>query len=193
MRFDFSGNVQVYIHLGNTSDETIQKLRDLGATVEVTNSDRNVVQAWAPITALDDIAALDVVQEITSPDYAETKAGSVITVGDGIHRADLVRTFSGVTDRGVKVGVISDGVDARRTAQASGDLPSSIEIDPHRSGSGDEGTALLEIVHDLQQRRAGIFRPRYIPGNGRIHPLAGQRRLQWRGRRRHRGRLRLLP
>ena len=149
VRFDFSGNVQVYIHLGNTSDETIQKLRDLGATVEVTNSDRNVVQAWAPITALDDIAALDVVQEITSPDYAETKAGSVITVGDGIHRADLVRTFSGVTGRGVKVGVISDGVDARRTAQASGDLPSSIEIDPHRSGSGDEGTALLEIVHDL--------------------------------------------
>ena len=49
----------------------------------------------------------------------------------------------------MKVGVISDGVDARRTAQAIGDLPSNIDIDPNLPGSGDEGTALLEIVHDF--------------------------------------------
>jgi subtilisin family serine protease len=34
-------------------------------------------------------------------------------------------------------------------AQASGDLPAGIEIDAARPGSGDEGTAMLEIVHDL--------------------------------------------
>ena len=109
----------------------------------------NVVQAWVPISALDQIAELDVVQEITPPDYGETKAGSVNTEGDGIHRADLVRAFSGLTGRGVKVGVISDGVDSWTTSRSRGDLPSSIEINPDNDGSGDEGTALLEIIHDL--------------------------------------------
>ena len=39
VRFDSSGNVQVYIHLENTDESTLQQLRDLGATVEVFNSD----------------------------------------------------------------------------------------------------------------------------------------------------------
>ena len=48
----------------------------------------------------------------------------------------------------MKVGVISDGVDSRAIAQATGDLPGTITIQTHL-GSGDEGTAMLEIVHDL--------------------------------------------
>ena len=149
VRFDSSGNVQVYIHLENTDDETLRQLRDLGATVEITNTDWDVLQAWVPIAALDQIAALDAVQEITPPDYAETKAGRVNSQGGAIHRADLVRQLSGLSGRGVKVGVISGGVDARHTAQVSGDLPRNVEIDPDRRGNGEEGTALLEIVHDL--------------------------------------------
>ena len=149
VRFDSSGNVQVYIHLENTDDATLQQLRGLGADVEITNSDVNVVQAWVPTTALDDIAALDAVEEITPPDYGQTKAGRVNTEGDGIHRAGLVRTFSGLTGKGVRVGVISDGVDSASSARASRDLPSKLEINPFYRGSGDEGTALLEIIHDL--------------------------------------------
>ena len=149
VRFDSSGNVQVYIHLENTDDDTLQELRDLGADIEIANSDANVVQAWVLTQALADIAALDAVREITAPDYGQTKAGRIVTEGDGIHRADLVRAFSGLSGRGVKVGAISDGVDARGTAQSSNDLPDSIEIDPDNPGSDDEGTALLEIIHDL--------------------------------------------
>ena len=149
VRFDSSGNVQVYIYLENTDDDTLQQIRNLGADVEVVNSDWNVVQAWVPISALEDIAAMDAVKEVTPPDYAVAKAGRVNTKGDAIHRADLVRTFSGISGSGVKVGVISDGVDAWRTSQSSNDLPDSIEVDPNSPGSGDEGTALLEIVHDI--------------------------------------------
>ena len=149
VRFDSSGNVQVYIHLENTNEATLQQLRALGATIEITNSDWNIVQAWVPPSALEALAALDAVKEITPPDYGETKAGRVNTEGDGIHRADLVRAFSGLSGRGVKVGVISNGVDAWRTARSSRDLPSTIEINPDKDGRGDEGTALLEIIHDL--------------------------------------------
>ena len=168
VRFDSSGNVQVYIHLENTDDETLRQLRDPGATIEITNTDWVVLQAWVPIAALDQIAALDTVQEITPPDYAETKTGSINTEGDAIHHADLVRELSGLSGRGVKVGVISGGVDARHTAQASGDLPSDIEIDPDRRGNGEEGTALLEIVHDLAPDASLAFPP--------LGPLWGLRR-----------------
>ena len=78
-----------------------------------------------------------------------TKAGSVTSEGDAMHRADLVRAFSGLTGEGVKVGVISDGVDSWTSSRSRGDLPRSIEINPGNNGSGDEGTALLEIIHDL--------------------------------------------
>ena len=67
VRFDSSGNVQVYIHLENTDDETLRQLRDPGTTIEITNTDWVVLQAWVPIAALDQIAALDTVQEITPP------------------------------------------------------------------------------------------------------------------------------
>ena len=45
VRFDDSGNVQVYIHLKETSDEVLQEIRGLGATIEIANSDWNIVQA----------------------------------------------------------------------------------------------------------------------------------------------------
>ena len=157
VRFDSSGNVQVYIHLENNADETLQAIRDLGATIEVTNTDWDVLQAWVPIAALDQIAALDAVQEITPPDYGVTKTGSVNTEGDGIHRANLVRAFSGLTGKGVRVGVISNGEDAWRTSHSRGDLPSSLEINPDLEGEGHEGTALLEIIHDLAPDAALAF------------------------------------
>ena len=149
VRFDSSGNVQVYIHLENTDADTLQELRDLGADIEITNSDVKIVQGWVPTGALDDIGALDAVDEITAPDYGQTKTGRVNSGGDRIHRADLVRAFSGLTGRGVKVGVISNGVDSWTSARSSQDLPSTIEINPDNEGSDDEGTALLEIIHDL--------------------------------------------
>jgi hypothetical protein len=63
--------------------------------------------------------------------------------------ADLVQS-QGVTGTGVKVGVMSDGVQSLATLQAAGDLPAVTVL----SGQGgpptrDEGTAMLEIVHDL--------------------------------------------
>src|SRR5262249_43619449 len=64
-------------------------------------------------------------------------------------RADLVRA-QGLDGSGVVVGVISDGIDNLRAAQQSGDLPDvNVPNGGCRRGSGDEGTALLEIVHDV--------------------------------------------
>jgi hypothetical protein len=68
--------------------------------------------------------------------------------GDLAHRADQARRVYGHTGAGVKVCVLSDGVDSLESLQASGDLP-PITIVPNAAGSGDEGSAMLEIIHDL--------------------------------------------
>jgi len=82
---------------------------------------------------------------------AETPITNVVNVsqGDTAHRADLARSTFGVTGTGMRVGVLSNGVSSLATRQASGDLPPVVTVLPGQAGSGDEGTAILEIVHDL--------------------------------------------
>lgn len=69
--------------------------------------------------------------------------------GDVAHRTAQARALFGVDGSGVKVGVISDSVEALGALQSSGDLP-AVTVLPGQAGSGNsEGTAMLEIVHDL--------------------------------------------
>ena len=77
-------------------------------------------------------------------------AVSAVNVSEGrtTHRATQVVTTLGYTGAGVKVGVISNGVASLPVVQASGDL-GAVKVLPGQAGSGDEGTAMLEIVHDL--------------------------------------------
>ncbi|MEU4625026.1 S8 family serine peptidase [Actinoplanes sp. NPDC023801] len=75
--------------------------------------------------------------------------GSVVSEGDRTHAADTARTRYKVTGTGVKICALSDGVDSLADSQASGDLPADVEILPGQEGDGDEGTAMLEILHDL--------------------------------------------
>ena len=45
--------------------------------------------------------------------------------------------------------MLSDGVDSLAASIATGELPADVEVLPGQAGDGDEGTAMLEIVHDL--------------------------------------------
>ena len=149
VRFDRWGNVEVYIHLASTDEESLQQVRDAVELVEIEGPEYGLFQAWVDPKNLKVVADLDAVKRITPPDYGHTERGTKVTEGDAVHRANLVRAFSGLTGEGVKVGVVSDGVDAWGDARASSDLPSKIEINPNQRGDGEEGTALLEIIHDI--------------------------------------------
>ena len=148
IRLDAQRNVQVYIHLTNVSAAIEGRLRNLGCRAETSNADLKIVQGWLSRENLNRVCALDEVTTVRCPDYGTLNAGSVTTEGDGILNADQVRAL-GIDGTGVKVGIISDGVTSRQAAIDSGDLPSTIEIVPGMAGVGDEGTAMLEIVHDL--------------------------------------------
>ena len=91
------------------------------------------------------------------------------TQGDAIVRADWLRQSFGVTGPGCSVGVISNGVVGLADAQAAGELP-DVDIqtcvpppnffqdnDPTQSPAGAEGTAMLEIVHDIAPGATLLF------------------------------------
>ena len=154
IHLDDEGNIQSYVYTEGSAGEARRALENLGARIEIVNEEWGVVQAWIPYDRIDRVAELESVKRIETPDYGFTNAGAVTTEGDSILRANQVREELGFTGSGIKVGVISDGVVSRASAQASGDLPASIQINPDLPGgdehfTGDEGTAMLEIIHDI--------------------------------------------
>lgn len=77
-----------------------------------------------------------------------TGQGSRSSEGDVAHRANSARGTFNIDGTGIKIGVLSDGVTNLAASQAAGDL-GPVTVLPGQAGSGDEGTAMLEIVHDL--------------------------------------------
>ncbi|MBN2313206.1 MAG: S8 family serine peptidase [Sedimentisphaerales bacterium] len=143
------GRVYVYISFHRNSDESI--FDPFG--VNITHSDTNnpLVAAWVQVKDLESIAALDSVRTIRTVLPPITRTGSILTEGDEVHRSSDVRSIFSQQGAGIKVGIVSDSVDNRADAQAIGDLPADgagLTV-LHDVEGDDEGTAMLEIVHDM--------------------------------------------
>jgi len=152
VRIDDAGAIQVYVHVEEVSEGAVAALEAAGLDVEAPCPTMRLLQGWVSYASLDDLAAVGGVRSITLPSYAVTRTGSVNTEGDAILNADDVRSrfdALGIDGSGITVGVISDGIEHAANVQATGDLPEEIAADEDHLGSGDEGTAMLEIIHDL--------------------------------------------
>lgn len=152
-RVDASGALQVYVSTDPNQPAGLDALRAAGLRVELALEENRWVQGWIHPAALDTLAVLPVVTRVRLPDYGRTAAGPVVTEGDALLRADDVRAMGApgpYNGSGIRVGVISDGVTTRAAAIAAGNLPAGgIVVNPAQPGNGDEGTAMLEIIHDL--------------------------------------------
>ncbi len=131
------------------SDDLLDYIDSLGGAV-VNNFPRyRAIRAFLPVSQLEALAGRDDVTFIRpARDPLLHKVNT--SEGDVAHRADDARTAFSVDGTGVKVGVLSDSVDALASLQSSGDLP-AVTVLPGQSGNpgSSEGTALLEIVFDL--------------------------------------------
>ncbi|MHB2150611.1 S8 family peptidase [Calditrichota bacterium LG25] len=78
----------------------------------------------------------------------QTHVGLETTEGDIQLYAQLAREQKNVDGTGVKVGVISDGVQGYTESQSSGDL-GMVSILPGHDKQGMEGRAMMEIIYDL--------------------------------------------
>ncbi|MCP3870685.1 MAG: hypothetical protein GY703_21855 [Gammaproteobacteria bacterium] len=160
VRIDSGGRLQVYLYVTALGKKELEALETLGFEVEVINLKLSMVQGKVPVDRLYDLAGLVFVSRVTTPRYGVPRTGSVSTEGVAIHLADQLHA-RGIDGTGVKVGVISDGVNSRDEAVATGDLPQDVvvfgsceESAPDgpscvRGSTCNEGTAILEIVHDI--------------------------------------------
>ena len=97
--------------------------------------------------------------DLVTSNSATTNAGSVDSEGDHALGADRARKFYGTDGTGVTVCVLSDSDDFKELSIASGDLPPDTFTVPGqdgRPGTG-EGTAMMEIVHDLAPGAKIVF------------------------------------
>jgi hypothetical protein len=154
MHVNASGDVQVYIYIHSWGDYEQGLLVELGASIDIVNEELKIVQAWLPFDEIEKASEFEFITRISLPSYGETQAGSVQTRGDAILNANDVRAL-GYDGSGVKVGVISGGVVGLSAAQLSGDLPQVTVI--QTAVDDAEGTAMLEIVHDISPNAELIF------------------------------------
>src|SRR3989337_1884414 len=163
VKVDKSGNIQTYIYMENMDQENISKLESMNVKIEIVNSKYNLIQAWVPFDEVEEVASLNFVKKITPPSYGILRTGSVNSEGDGVMGSDDVRRELGFDGTGVRVGVISDGVDSIESSNATGDLPDRDNIIIGNQGKGDEGTALLEIIHDIAPGSELAFSSAFSP------------------------------
>ncbi|MCZ6544859.1 MAG: S8 family serine peptidase, partial [Chloroflexi bacterium] len=134
------------------SGPSLASLERLGIAVERQRAALGRAQYRVPPAALGELAVLPGVRFVLSPTYAVSLTGSLTTSGDDLLGAAAVRANRGFDGSGVRIGVISDGIRGLAAAQASGDAPELVEAQSFVAEgieAGAEGTALIEIIHDL--------------------------------------------
>ncbi len=101
------------------------------------------------------ILALVLVFSLISPVLG---AGIAITAGDEIMKTDQLRNLTSGSGQGISVGLISSGVKHMADAQKTGDLPPVVHVlKEGKEGPPDEGTAMLEIIHDIAPNASLYF------------------------------------
>lgn len=138
----------------DVTPELLQAIRDADGVVVNQIPQYRAVRAYLSLGAIAEIAERDEVHHIRPADkpflssVVDKKTNT--SQGDVAHAANLARALYGVTGAGIKVGVISDSVDALATVQGTGDLPAVTVLTGQSGNPGSsEGTAMLEIVYDL--------------------------------------------
>lgn len=184
---DDEGNISVYITLYEFSDENLEKLKEEGVVVEIYDKSQKLVQGTIATESVDAISNLSIVKFVDLPNRGFTNAGSFQTEGDAVLNADETRSTFGVDGSGIKVGVVSNGINGLTESVASGDIaPAGIMVpsSPLAEGgeevndpcpaftmvtstpvgreditTGAEGLAMLEIIHDMAPGAELYFSP----------------------------------
>lgn len=151
IKVDGSSRVQLYVKYSGEPGRLRSDVISAGGIVDKDVPRMSTMQVWLPSDKIEEISGKSYVTKVSLPGYAITKTGSVTSEGDTVHRADIVRATLRHTGNGMIVGVISDGMNGYLQSQATNDLPASIQAQSPFGNllNGEEGTALMEIVHDI--------------------------------------------
>ena len=145
---DDKGRVTVEV-TGNVTAALLRAIEKHGGSVLQIYPEDRIITAAIPLQRLERLAEHDDVQFIRRPGEAVANIGPVDSEGNKTHGAIDARSRFSTDGTGVKVGVLSNGVDTLADSQAEGELPANVTVLNGQAGTGDEGTAMLEIVHDI--------------------------------------------
>lgn len=160
LSLDAQGGLGVEVHgLGPATKQQADQLKALGATIKTSSADfaavpdadlpnAGLISAMVPYDKLDAVAALPWVATLRPSLRPAVDVGAITTEGNVLHKADQAQK-QGFSGRGVKVGAISGDVDHLADSVARGELPSGIQVLRQADYDDDEGTAMMEIVHDM--------------------------------------------
>ena len=144
------GTVLVDIKTNNNSTVAAAILAAGGQVVSDFPKDHEIRARLSPFT-VDTVASDPGVRWIRTADEGGGGVGASTSQGYVTHLANQAQAL-GFDGTGVKVGVLSDSASPARVAAliTTGDLPPDVVVVPGQVGIGaDEGTAMMEIVHDL--------------------------------------------
>ena len=147
-RLDIGADDRVLVDLNSqVSPAVLDRINQLGGEVINAHARFDAIRADMPLASLEALAELAEVRHIQP---AARFVNRVTTEGDTSHAADTARATFGVDGTGVRVGVISDSVEELAALQGTGELPPGVTVLPGQAGTGlSEGTALMEIIHDM--------------------------------------------
>ena len=145
LRLAGGNTVQVYILLSEVTTQTIGQLTAAGVTVEIANAGERRVQARVPVRSLRRIAGLPFVRFVRLPSYADPACGCRRERRRRHpRRSNTARPQFGVDGTGVRVGVISDGINgvfATKCTSCDGVSGGPIGSDdlPEATGTREDG------------------------------------------------------
>ena len=162
-----------YVEVDITAEVTpglLTYIASLGGSIGTAFPQYRAIRARLPLLSVELVAARSEVRQIRAAGYGHSNAetrpqfragpgrlrqalhvGFTLgsdTSGDVAHQGNVARPEFSVDGTGIKVGVLSDGIDSAAAEQAAGRL-SAVTAIAGQAGSGDEGTAMLEIVYTL--------------------------------------------
>jgi subtilisin family serine protease len=151
--------VHVLVSLASASPTDLALLARTGFKVERVSAEHRLARGWLRTKDLRALAGLALVRSIVPVRPGRRRAGSVTSEGDPAALGPQARA-TGFDGSGITVGVISDGIDHIAQSVVTGNVPAGTGVPGGfgcAAGSGDEGTAMLEIVHDLAPGATLLF------------------------------------
>ncbi len=123
--------VYVYVYLEPFANS---RILDGYCEVEDRDEENHIAVAWVPLESLETVASLAEVRNIQTVLPPFVRQGNTVSEGDSILNSSRLRELYGVNGTGIKIGIISDGVDNLGNTQATGDLPSDVHVLSNKRG-----------------------------------------------------------
>jgi len=149
VKLDANGSTKVNIS-GVVSKRLLRRIAGLGGSVLYVSDKSQSILANVPLHSLEALATDPNVRHIAPAARVKSNAGALTSQGYISHKANQV-IAKGPNGTGVKVGVLSDSAEAVALLIATGDLPAGTTVvaDIIDGPGSSEGTAMMEIIHDL--------------------------------------------